>query len=117
VNQAPTTFCNRPPQINKVKLAKWYHQLSLRSSNARESEKWPTRRLSPIMIRPSRIKGRLYAGAALVLAMWIPAAAATAQNATASLTGAVSDEAGDVIVNTEVTLTSGITGAAPFDAS
>jgi hypothetical protein len=44
--------------------------------------------------------------------MWITAASAAAQTATASLTGAVSDEAGDVIVDADVTITSGITGAA-----
>jgi hypothetical protein len=63
------------------------------------------------MNRPSRSKGRLYAGAALVLATWITAASAAAQNPTASLTGAVSDEAGKVIGNAEVTLISGVTGA------
>ena len=112
VNQVLTALCNRPPQIDKVKLVKWYHQFSLRSTNAESLRKWPTRRLPPIMNRPSRSKGRLYAGAALVLATWITAASAAAQNATASLTGAVSDEAGKVIVNAEVTLTSGVTGAA-----
>jgi hypothetical protein len=112
VNQVRTAFCNRPPQIDKVKLVKWYHQPSLRSTNAESLRKCPTRRLSRIMNRPSRSKGRLYAGAALVLAMWITAASAAAQNATASLTGTVSDEAGKVVGNAEVTLTSGVTRAA-----
>jgi len=44
--------------------------------------------------------------------MWMIAASAASQNATASLTGAVSDEAGYVIVDAEVTVTSEITGAA-----
>jgi hypothetical protein len=52
-----------------------------------------------------------------MLATWITAASATAQNPTVSLTGAVSDEAGKVIGNAEVTLTGGVTGAAPIDAS
>jgi hypothetical protein len=47
-----------------------------------------------------------------VLAMWITATSAAAQNAAASLTGVVIDEAGDVIVNADVTVTNGTTGAA-----
>lgn len=48
----------------------------------------------------------------MVLGMWIAAAFAAAQNATASLTGVVSDTAGDVIVAADVTVTSEITGTA-----